>query len=301
MSQIQKFAASDATTNPSLILSAVKNPESLEIVNNTLAAYKGKRLTSVVINDLTDNLAVELGTRISKIVPGYISTEVDPRLSFDTPGTVKRAEKIIELYKARGVDKDRVLIKIAATWEGIQAGKVLQGKGINCNMTLIFNKTQAIACGEAGVKLISPFVGRILDWHKKSTGLEYTPESDPGVVSVKEIYAYFKKHQIGTIVMGASFRNSGEILQLAGCDKLTISPPLLTELENSSEIVEHKLQPGMHSTQKEPKMTIKKFRWQMNENAMATEKLSEGIRKFTEDTLALHKFLKKQLKALNKE
>ena len=301
MSQIQKFAASDATTNPSLILSAVKNPESLEIVNNILAGYKGKRLTSVVINDLTDSLAVELGTRISKIVPGYISTEVDPRLSFDTPATVKRAEKIIEMYKARGVGKERVLIKIAATWEGIQAGKILQGKGINCNMTLIFNKPQAIACGEAGVKLISPFVGRILDWYKKSTGLDYTPETDPGVISVKEIYAYFKKHQISTIVMGASFRNSGEILQLAGCDKLTISPPLLAELENSSELVEQKLKPGMDSPQKEPKMTIKKFRWQMNENPMATEKLSEGIRKFTEDTLALHKFLRKQLKALNKQ
>jgi len=301
LSQIQKFAASDATTNPSLILSAVKNPESLEIVNNILAGYKGKRLTSVVINDLTDSLAVELGTRISKIVPGYISTEVDPRLSFDTPATVKRAEKIIEMYKARGVGKERVLIKIAATWEGIQAGKILQGKGINCNMTLIFNKPQAIACGEAGVKLISPFVGRILDWYKKSTGLDYTPETDPGVISVKEIYAYFKKHQISTIVMGASFRNSGEILQLAGCDKLTISPPLLAELENSSELVEQKLKPGMDSPQKEPKMTIKKFRWQMNENPMATEKLSEGIRKFTEDTLALHKFLRKQLKALNKQ
>lgn len=298
LSQIQKFAASDATTNPSLILAAIKNPASLELVNKTLSSYKGKRITSVVMNEITDSLSVELGTQISKLVPGYISTEVDPRLSFNPTGTVKRAEKLIEMYKQKGVSSDRVLIKIASTWEGIQASKILQAKGINCNMTLIFNKAQAIACAEAGAKLISPFVGRILDWYKKNTGKEYLPHEDPGVKSVSEIYAYYKKYQIGTLVMGASFRNVGEVLELAGCDKLTISPSLLEELEASTSEVVQKLKPDMNAGSKEPKMTQRRFRWAMNEDPMATEKLSEGIRKFTEDTVSLHKFIRKQLKKL---
>ena len=250
------------------------------------------------MNEITDLLSVELGTQISKLVPGYISTEVDPRLSFNPIATVKRAEKLIEMYKQRGVQSDRVLVKIASTWEGIQASKVLQAKGINCNMTLIFNKAQAIACAEAGAKLISPFVGRILDWHKKNNGKEYLPHEDPGVKSVREIYAYFKKHQIETLVMGASFRSAGEVLELAGCDKLTISPALLEELEASSSEVAQKLKPDMEGGKKEPKMTQKRFRWAMNEDPMATEKLSEGIRKFAEDTKSLHTLIRKQLKKL---
>lgn len=247
---------------------------------------------------LQDKVAVNFGTEISKIVPGYVSTEVDARLSFDTEATIAKARRIIELYKEVGVDKSRILIKIAATWEGIQAAQVLEQEGITCNLTLIFSIAQAIACAEAGCTLISPFVGRIMDWHKKSDGVDgYKPAEDPGVKSVTAIYNYYKKHGFNTIVMGASFRNKDEILELAGCDRLTISPQLLDELSNSTETIEQKLDASKSATMNIDKidMNEKAFRWMMNEDAMATEKLAEGIRNFAADIVKLENIVKKKM------
>jgi len=245
-------------------------------------------------------VAVNFGIEISKIVPGYVSTEVDARLSFDKEATLAKARKIIELYKEAGIDKSRILIKIAATWEGIQAARILEAEdGITCNLTLIFSLAQAIACADAGCTLISPFVGRIMDWHKKAQGIDgFDADKDPGVLSVTKIYNYYKKFGHTTIVMGASFRNTGEILELAGCDRLTISPNLLKELENSKGItVTKKLDSTDAITMDIAKIEVdeKKFRWMMNEDAMATEKLAEGIRNFAKDIVKLEDIIKAKM------
>jgi transaldolase len=238
-------------------------------------------------------LLVQFGVEILKIVPGRVSTETDADLSFDTPGLIAKAHRLIALYQANGIPRERILIKIASTWEGIRAAEVLQQEGINCNMTLLFSLAQAVACAEAKAKLISPFVGRILDWYKRSTGKDYAPAEDPGVLSVKEIYAYYKKFGHTTEVMGASFRNKGEILELAGCDLLTISPQLLGELKNSNEPVERKLTPAVARESKIERLELdeKRFRWLLNENAMATEKTAEGIRLFNADALKLQDYI----------
>ncbi len=294
---IKQFSPQDATTNPSLILKAALVAEYQPLIESAIsyAKEKGSNLTNAERLALAvDKVAVNFGVEISKLVPGYVSTEVDARLSFDTDGTVARARRIIEMYKEMGVDKSRILIKIASTFEGIRAGQILQEEGVSCNLTLLFSIVQAAACAEAGITLISPFVGRILDWHKAKTGATYTAESDPGVVSVKGIYRYFKKFGYGTIVMGASFRNVGEIRALAGCDRLTIAPSLLDELSKSHEAVERVLDPvasaSEYSGEKIP-VHESAFRYAMNEDAMATEKLSEGIRAFAADIVKLEDIL----------
>lgn len=247
---------------------------------------------------LQDKLAVNFGTEITKIVPGYVSTEVDARLSFDTDATIAKARSLIEMYKEVGVDKSRILIKIAATWEGIKAAEVLEKEGITCNLTLVFHLAQAIACAEAGVTLISPFVGRIMDWHKANQKVDgFAPEEDPGVLSVTQIYNYYKKHGFNTIVMGASFRNVDEILQLAGCDRLTISPQLLDELSDSTKELTKKLDAADAALMNIEKIDVdeKTFRWMMNEDPMATEKLAEGIRSFAADIVKLEAIVKKKM------
>lgn len=244
---------------------------------------------------------MNFGAEIVKIVPGYVSTEVDARLSFDTNATIEKARRIIQLYKEKGIEKDRILIKIAATWEGIQAAKVLEEEGITCNLTLIFSIAQSVACAEAGVTLISPFVGRIMDWYKKAQGKSsYAPEEDPGVVSVTSIYNYYKKYNYKTVVMGASFRNKGEILALAGCDKLTISPQLLEELTQDNEEVVKALDANLATAKDISKIEMdeKTFRWMMNEDAMATEKLAEGIRNFTKDIIALEEIISTKMQVV---
>jgi len=293
---IQKYQPTDATTNPSLLFKAAQQPQYAELVR--LAVEFGKSWSGdpeTRTNLILDQLAVNFGVEILKVVPGRVSTEVDARLSFDTDATVRRAEKIIELYQEAGIGPERILIKIASTWEGIKAAEILEKKGIFCNMTLLFSFAQAVACAEAGVTLISPFVGRILDWYKKKEGVEgYPPAEDPGVKSVTAIYNYYKKHGFKTVVMGASFRNTDEILELAGCDLLTISPNLMDELQNSSGEVSRKLDPQTADARGLDKVAMpeKTFRWQMNEDAMATEKLAEGIRSFTVDTLKLTELVK---------
>jgi transaldolase len=291
ISAIKRLKPQDATTNPSLLYKAAQMEEYASLTDDAIKYGKGDLQT------IMDKLAVNFGHEITKIVPGYVSTEVDARLSFDTQGTIEKAHKLIDMYKEVGVDKSRILIKIAATWEGIQAAKVLEKEGITCNMTLIFSLAQAIACAEAGATLISPFVGRILDWYKAKEGHGFEPADDPGVKSVTEIYNYYKKHGYDTIVMGASFRNVGQIVYLAGCDRLTISPQLLDELNASEEKVEQKL-----DASKSASMTIDKiqmdeqqFRWMMNEDPMATEKLAEGVRNFAGDIVKLEEILKKKL------
>jgi transaldolase len=241
---------------------------------------------------------VNFGNKITQIVPGYVSTEVDARLSFDTEATIKKGRRIIELYKEMGVDKSRILVKVAATWEGIKAAEVLEKEGITCNLTLIFSIAQAIACAEAGCTLISPFVGRIMDWHKKDEGVDgFKPEEDPGVKSVTAIYNYYKKYGFNTMVMGASFRNKGEITELAGCDRLTISPQLLDELSESTEELIKKLDGGEAASMDIAKIDMDelKFRWMMNEDPMATEKLAEGIRNFSKDIVKLEDVVKTKM------
>lgn len=245
-----------------------------------------------------DELAVNFGAEITKIVPGYVSTEVDARLSFDTEATIAKARSIIASYKAKGIDKSRILIKVAATWEGIKAAEILEKEGITCNLTLIFSKAQAIACAEAGCTLISPFVGRIMDWYKKAQGVDgYEPKDDPGVLSVADIFKYYKKFGYDTIVMGASFRNTGEVLELAGCDRLTISPQLLEKLTMSTDDVVQKLDAEACGDEDIEKITMdeKTFRWMMNEDPMATEKLAEGIRNFTKDIVSLETIVSEKI------
>lgn len=288
---IKQYQPTDATTNPSLLLKAAQAEEYKHLVEDAVKYTKSNNGDESL---LLDKLAVNFGVEILKYVSGRVSTEVDARLSFNTEETVARALRIIGLYKEAGISKDRVLIKIASTWEGIMAAKELQAQGIKCNMTLLFSFAQAVACAEIGAQLISPFVGRILDWYKKDTGIEYTAENDPGVLSVTRIYNYYKKHGYKTEVMGASFRNTGEILGLAGCDLLTISPALLDELRNNDAAIDQKLSAKHAVTEGEDKieMNEKAFRWMMNEDAMATEKLSEGIRNFAKDTRTLETFIR---------
>ncbi len=285
---IRKYQPTDATTNPSLLLKAAQLPEYEPLLQKVLHASK-----PFDVQQASEQLAVAIGAEILAIVPGYVSTEVDARLSFDTQATINKARNLIALYEEKGWPRQRVLIKIAATWEGIQAARVLEQEGITCNLTLLFSFAQAVACAEANVTLISPFVGRILDWHKaKHPQQDYAGDNDPGVQSVARIYHYYKQHGYRTIVMGASFRNTGEICALAGCDRLTISPQLLEELEQSKEALPRQLEPNMvFSQQKKLSLDEKHFRWMMNENAMATEKLAEGIRNFAADQIALEKLL----------
>ncbi|HEV7434908.1 MAG TPA: transaldolase, partial [Pseudorhizobium sp.] len=253
--------------------------------------------SDAVVAAVADRLAISVGAALANIVPGRVSTEVDADLSFDTEASIAKAHGIIAAYKERGIERERILIKLASTWEGIKAAEVLQTEGIDCNLTLLFSKAQAIACADAKVFLISPFVGRILDWYKKSTGQEYTSETDPGVISVRDIYNYYKANGIETIVMGASFRNVGEIEALAGCDRLTISPALLDELDKDQGTLERKLSPDNITEDALFPIDEKKFRWMLNEDAMATEKLSEGIRSFAKDLVGLREMVKKELAA----
>lgn len=285
----------DATTNPSLLLKAATLPEYVPLIAESIAWAKsqsGDR--SQQVRDAMDGLAVSVGVEVLKLIPGRISTEVDARLSFDTEATLRKARKLIQLYNDAGVDNSHVLIKIASTWEGIRAGEILEREGINCNLTLMFGFAQARASAEAGVTLISPFVGRILDWHKAKSGKDFPAEEDPGVLSVRQIYAYYKAHGYKTIVMGASFRNMGEIVALAGCDRLTIAPVLLKELEAEQGQLVRQLTDLGASQPRPARMTEAEYRWEMNEDAMATEKLAEGIRGFTADQVKLEKLLAEQ-------
>jgi len=294
---IKKFAPQDATTNPSLIYKAAMMEEYASVVDEAVAYGEGDLSVTM------DKLAVGFGTEITKIVPGYVSTEVDARLSFDTEATIQKALELIKMYAEVGVEKERILIKVAATWEGIQAAKVLEQFGITCNLTLVFSIAQAIACAEVGCTLISPFVGRIMDWYKKSQGVEgFAPAEDPGVVSVTAIYNYFKKHGHKTIVMGASFRNTEEICELAGCDRLTISPQLLDGLMTNMGDLPQKLDAEKAKEMDIPKidMTENTFRWMMNEDPMATEKLAEGIRGFAKDIVKLEEIVQAKINATNK-
>ena len=294
---IKKFAPQDATTNPSLIYKAAVMEEYAHLVDEAVAYGEGNLAVTM------DKLAVAFGTEITKIVPGYVSTEVDARLSFDTISTIQKARDLISMYEEVGVSKERILIKIAATWEGIQAAKVLEKEGITCNLTLIFSMAQAIACAEVECTLISPFVGRIMDWYKKANGVDkFAPAEDPGVVSVTAIYNYFKRYNHDTIVMGASFRNTEEICELAGCDRLTISPALLDQLSSTTSGLPQKLDATKSESMDIPKivMSENKFRWMLNEDAMATEKLAEGIRGFTKDIVKLEEIVQGKIDTMNK-
>jgi transaldolase len=290
---IKKWQPQDATTNPSLLLKAANMDQYKSLLTESIAYGKDKsKYSSESIAIACDHLAVSIGTEILKYIPGRVSTEVDARLSFDTQATINKAKNIVTLYEQNGIGKERILIKTASTWEGIQAAKALEKEGIQCNLTLLFSFTQAVAAAEAGAFLISPFVGRILDWYKKSTGKSsYTPNEDPGVVSVTKIYNYYKSCGYKTIVMGASFRNLQEIEELAGCDRLTISPDLLEQLANDQNKLVRKLSDS-EVNGKKINLNETEFRWQMNEDPMATEKLAEGIRKFAEDQVALETLLR---------
>lgn len=294
---IAKFQPQDATTNPSLLLKAAALPNYQELLTTAVEWAKTQSANAEQqVTDAADKLSVLIGLEILKIVPGRISTEVDARLSFDTQASIAKAHKLIGMYNEAGISNDRILIKMASTWEGIKAAEQIEREGINCNLTLLFNFAQAQACAEANIYLISPFVGRILDWYKKDTGrTEYPASEDPGVVSVTSIYNYYKAKGYKTVVMGASFRNIGEILELAGCDRLTISPNLMDELTKSSAKVEQKLFSEHAALADEEPLNEAQFRWQMNQDAMATEKLSEGIRNFTIDQVKLEQQLQAML------
>ena len=283
---LEQYRPRDATTNPSLVLKAAQKPEYRALVERTLAAAPGAPMQAIL-----DSLVVAFGLEILKVIPGRVSTEVDARLSFDTAATISKAQDLIDRYAAAGIERNRVLIKIASTWEGIQAARVLEREGIHCNLTLLFSLPQAVACADAGVQLISPFVGRITDWFKKRDAKDYTPEEDPGVQSVRRIYAYYKAHAIGTEIMGASFRSTGQILALAGCDLLTISPELLEQLRATIAPVERKLVPDAGTPIASIDAGEAAFRWQLNEDAMATEKLAEGIRTFAADAIRLERWI----------
>ena len=294
---IKKYQPQDATTNPSLILSASALPQYAPLIDEAVAYAKAKSSDKAQqLIDAEDKLAVNIGLEILKIVPGRISTEVDVRLSYDTQATVEKARKLIALYNAAGISNDRILIKIASTWQGIRAAEILEKEGINCNLTLLFSEAQARACAEAGVYLISPFVGRILDWYKANTDKkEYAPAEDPGVISVTKIYNYYKEYGYKTVVMGASFRNIGEIIELAGCDRLTIAPALLKELQENSTALVRKLDYKGEVKAKPQPLTEAEFYWQHNSDAMAVEKLAEGIRKFAVDQEKLEAMLSAKL------
>ncbi len=295
--QLAQFTPQDATTNPSLILKAVQKPDYAPLLADTVAAHRGELLATIV-----DHVLVRFGLEILKVVPGRVSTEVDARLSFDTPATIERARRIIGLYEAAGIPRNRVLIKVAATWEGIQAARALEQEGIRCNLTLLFAFAQARACGDAKVQLISPFVGRIYDWYKKTAGAQWDEAAnagvnDPGVKSVARIYDYYKQHGVRTEVMGASFRNVGQILALAGCDLLTISPDLLAQLQaadGEAQPVVRRLVPAVSVVAPEAPLSEAAFRYALNEDAMATEKLAEGIRLFAVDAGKLDALIEAQ-------
>ena len=294
---MRAYQPRDATTNPSLILQAAKKPAYSHLVEQAVAAanqHAGP--PSARLGQAMDQVLVRFGLEILRIIPGRVSTEVDARLSFDTEATVAKARQLIALYQASGIGRERVLIKVASTWEGIQAAARLEREGIHCNLTLLFSLIQAVACAQAGVTLISPFVGRILDWHKKNAGHDFAPAADPGVASVRAIYAYYKHHGHLTEVMGASFRNKGEILELAGCDLLTISPQLLAELEQATDPVPRRLSPAATGNPP-PAITADEntFRWLLNEDAMATERTAEGIRRFAADVVELESLVAAKL------
>jgi transaldolase len=291
---IKEFKPRDATTNPSLIYAATQKEQYFHLLDEVLVDRKNSGLSGAAqIEDTIDHLLVKFGCEILDIVPGRVSTETDARLSFDTEGSINKGRQLIKLYEEKGIDRKRVLIKIASTYEGIKAGEVLEKEGINCNLTLMFSLPQAVLCAEAGIELISPFVGRIYDWYKASTKKEYTGADDPGVQSVQEIYTYYKKFDYKTEVMGASFRNISQILELAGCDLLTISPDLLEKLSESEGPVERKLAPEKAKSADIERLELdeKKFRYLFNDNAMAYEKTGEGIRKFAADIVKLEKFV----------
>ena len=290
---IRQYKPEDATTNPSLILSAAALPQYVALIDEAIAYGKQQSQDKAQqLVDAEDKLAVNIGLEILKLVPGRVSTEVDARLSYDTEATVAKARKLIALYEAAGINKNRILIKIASTWQGIRAAEILEKEGINCNLTLLFSEAQARACAEAGVYLISPFVGRILDWYKANTDKkEYAPAEDPGVISVTKIYNYYKQYGYKTVVMGASFRNVGEIIELAGCDRLTIAPPLLKTLHETPNAVVRKLAFQGEVQAKPQPLTEAEFYWQHNSDAMAVEKLAEGIRKFAVDQGKLEEML----------
>ena len=290
---IRQYKPEDATTNPSLILSAAALPQYAALIDEAIAYGKQQSQDKAQqLVDAEDKLAVNIGLEILKLVPGRVSTEVDARLSYDTDATVAKARKLIALYEAAGINKNRILIKIASTWQGIRAAEILEKEGINCNLTLLFSEAQARACAEAGVYLISPFVGRILDWYKANTDKkEYAPAEDPGVISVTKIYNYYKQYGYKTVVMGASFRNVGEIIELAGCDRLTIAPPLLKTLHETPDAVVRKLGFQGEVQAKPQPLTEAEFYWQHNSDAMAVEKLAEGIRKFAVDQGKLEEML----------
>ena len=298
-SSVEIYKPVDATTNPSLIYTASQDVRHRHLIDDAIDfARKSTSDRQSQLSKAMDKLAVNFGLEILKIVPGRVSTEVDARLSFDTEATVAKTREIIGLYESAGISRERVLIKIASTWEGIKAAEIVEKEGIHCNLTLLFSKVQAVACAEAGVRLISPFVGRILDWHKKNLGVADIPAvEDPGVISLTGIFNYYKKFGYPTQVMGASFRNIGEICELAGCDLLTISPMLLRELEATEGILTKKLDADQARVMDIEKITVdeKSFRWMMNDDAMATEKLAEGIRNFTKDLIKLEKQIEKLL------
>src|SRR5438067_4760313 len=287
---VKQFKPQDATTNPSLVYAATQKQEYAHLLEEVLAERKRSGLSGhEQIEDICDHLLVQFGTDILEIVPGRVSTETDARLSYDVEGSINKARRLIELYEERKIPRERVLIKIASTWEGLNAAEQLQKEGIRCNLTLMFSLPQAVRAGEAKVQLISPFVGRIYDWYKKEMKRDYVGAEDPGVQSVVEVYTYYKKFDIPTEVMGASFRNMGQILELAGCDCLTISPELMEELAKSNQPVERKLTPEKAKSANIEKLELdeKKFRWMLNDNAMAYEKTGEGIRRFAADVVKL--------------
>lgn len=295
---MKEFKPQDATTNPSLVYAATQKPEYAHLLEEVIADRKKSALKGhAQIEDICDNLLVQFGTDILEIVPGRVSTETDARLSYDVEGSINKARRLIKLYEERKIPRERVLIKIASTWEGLKAAEQLQREGIRCNLTLLFSLPQAVRAAEAKVQLISPFVGRIYDWYKKEMKRDYSGPDDPGAQSVTQIYTYYKKFDIPTEVMGASFRNVGQILELAGCDCLTISPELMEELSKSTESVERKLSPEKAKSAKVEKLELdeKKFRWMLNDNAMAYEKTGEGIRKFAADVVKLEKFVASKL------
>jgi transaldolase len=295
---MKEFKPQDATTNPSLVYAATQKPEYAHLLEEVIADRKKSSLKGhEQIEDICDNLLVQFGTDILEIVPGRVSTETDARLSYDIEGSINKARHLIKLYEDRKIPRERVLIKIASTWEGLKAAEQLQKEGIRCNLTLLFSLPQAVRAAEARVQLISPFVGRIYDWYKKEMKRDYSGAEDPGVQSVTEIYTYYKKFDIPTEVMGASFRNVGQILELAGCDCLTISPELMEELSKSKEPVERKLTPEKAKSAKIEKLKLdeKTFRWMLNDNTMAYEKTGEGIRKFAADVEKLEKFVASKL------
>lgn len=295
---IKEYAPQDATTNPTLILKAVQKEEYAALANQAVVACKDSGLAGQSLTDAVANeLLVLFGIEILNIVPGRVSTEVDARLSYDMESTVSKAREIIRLYESKGINSDRILIKIASTWEGINAAAVLEKEGIHCNLTLLFSLVQAVHCAESGITLISPFVGRIMDWFKVKSGQEYIPSEDPGVLSVQSIYNYYKKFGYKTEVMGASFRNKGEITELAGCDLLTISPGLLAELQSDMDSIDRKLSPELAQEMdiKRIEITEKSFRWLFSEDAMATEKTAEGIRNFAVDIRKLEAMIQEKL------